>query len=340
MSDDQVQFGQVGTTFQISAYSSITFNDGLSPDFSGDFNVNEIPDDPTQAYLGNAIGWDYNFEVTDGTNTFTIAVFDHDANGNGQFDLGAEQGIFLAFIGGIPPLNTELTFGALGAGAFDDPTITLPETDFVPCFTSGTQLLSRDSTKSIEELKSGDQLLRCPDMEDTSEFATLLRIFRRRLSPVDLAANPKLRPIRIMAGSLGKGLPKDDLLVSRQHRMLVQSKIAERMFGQTEVLISAIKLTELPGIFVDNNVDSVEYYHLLFDKHEVIYAEGAPTESLFTGHEALNAISHEAREEILTIFPEISEQGYSPKPARFIPPGKLQKKLVARHSVNNKSLLQ
>jgi hypothetical protein len=139
-----------------------------------------------------------------------------------------------------------------------------------------------------------------------------------------------------MPGALGNGLPIRDLLVSRQHRMLIQSKIAERMFGTAEVLISAIKLTKLPGIFVEEGLQEVEYYHLLFDQHEVIYAQGAPTESLFTGPEALKAISPEARKEILMIFPEIAEENYEPSPARFIPEGKLQKALIARHLKNNK----
>ena len=101
----------------------------------------------------------------------------------------------------------------------------------------------------------------------------------------------------------------------------------------------SIKLIELPGIFVDETIESVEYFHLLFDRHEIIYAEGAPTESLFTGPEALKSLSPEAREEILTILPEVAKLDYSPEPARYIPPGKLQKQLVARHAKNNKPLL-
>ena len=121
--------------------------------------------------------------------------------------------------------------------------------------------------------------------------------------------------------------------------MSVRSKIAERMFGMYEVLVPSIKLIELPGIFVDETIESVEYFHLLFDRHEIIYAEGAPTESLFTGPEALKSLSPEAREEILTIFPEVAKLDYSPEPAGYIPPGKLQKQLVARHAKNNKPLL-
>jgi len=110
------------------------------------------------------------------------------------------------------------------------------------------------------------------------------------------------------------------------------------MFGQREVLIAAIRLTSLPGIFIESKQNEVEYFHLLFEKHEVIFAEGAPTESFFTGPEALASMSQEAKEEILTILPQINNSSYSPEPAFHIPCGKLQKRLVARHAKNHQPL--
>ena len=59
------------------------------------------------------------------------------------------------------------------------------------------------------------------------------------ITPTSEAINPKLKPIQITAGSLGRGLPTNDLIVSQQHRMLVHSSIAKRMFGKNEVLIAA-----------------------------------------------------------------------------------------------------
>ena len=41
------------------------------------------------------------------------------------------------------------------------------------------------------------------------------------------------------------------------------------MFGTSEALIAAIKLTALPGIYVDEEASEVEYFHILFDSHEV-----------------------------------------------------------------------
>lgn len=336
----QAQFGGVGTSFEISSFSMITITDGVDANtVEGDGVTNELPDDLTQTFSGNAIAWDYNYEVTDGVNTYTIGVFDYDSNGNSAFGGGGEQGFFLGFIGGVPPLNTPLTITALGDGAFTNPVVNLPASSFVPCFTGGTRIRTRNGDKLVEDLKPGDQISLYDDVSETREFATLVRVFRRKLTAAELEENPKLLPVRVTAGALGNGLPRRDLLVSRQHRMLVSSKIVERMFGVYEVLTPAITLTELPGIFVDPQAAGVEYYHLLFERHEVIYAEGAPTESLFTGPEVLKSISPDAREEILSIFPETAELEYEPKSARLIPARKLQKRLVARHAKNNKPVL-
>lgn len=204
-----------------------------------------------------------------------------------------------------------------------------------PCFASGTLIKTAHGWEAVETLVEGDVVV-----EYSGNALSVWKVLHRQFNARDLRANPKLRPVRISAGALGLGLPERDLLVSRQHRMLIKSKIAERMFGEREVLIPAIKLTALPGIFVDETVKEVGYFHLLFEKHEIIFAEGAPTESLFTGPEALKTVSPEAREEIISIFPEIADLAYSPEPARFIPSGKLQNKLLQRHTKNEKPLLK
>ena len=222
--------------------------------------------------------------------------------------------------------ETNHTTEVVGIIAFED--------GLIPCLTTGTLVAGSLGERPVEAFAVGDRVL-------TIEHGLrkIIWIGCRRYAPSDLEETPSLRPVRILKGALGNGLPKRDLLVSRQHRMLVRSKIAERMFGRSEVLVSAVKLTALPGIYVDEAVDCIEYYHFLFEQHELIYAEGAPTESLYTGPEALKALSDDARDEILTIFPEMAKLDYSSVPARHIPLGRLQKKLVARHARNRKPAL-
>ena len=95
----------------------------------------------------------------------------------------------------------------------------------------------------------------------------------------------------------------------------------------------------MDGIKIDEDIEEVEYFHILFDQHVVILSNGAWTESLFTGPEALKAVSSEARKEIETLFPEICDPDFSAETAYTFPKtGKLMKQLIARHKKNNKPL--
>ena len=204
----------------------------------------------------------------------------------------------------------------------------------VVCLAAGTLILTDRGEVAIEKLTAGD-MIKTMD----HGFQPVRWIGSRHLDRIDLAANPKLLPIRIAAGCLGENLPHRDLLVSPQHRILVRSKIAQRMFGTQEVLGAAKQFLRLDGFDIVQNAGEVTYYHLLFDQHEIIFAEGAPTESLFTGPVALESVGAEARDEILAIMPEIAEAGREIEGARMLLPGGLARRLASRHRQNRKLLL-
>ncbi|WP_120499848.1 Hint domain-containing protein [Roseovarius sp. EL26] len=210
----------------------------------------------------------------------------------------------------------------------------------IACFASGTCIHTNCGAVDVAQLQPGS-LVHCID-PPTQEITLrpLRRVLRTTVDLASLRKDPKLRPITISAGALGNQLPQRDLRVSRQHRMMVSSKIAQRMFGTHQALLPAIRLTALPGIYIDETPQSVDYFHLLFDQHEVIFAEGAPTESLFTGPEALKSFSTELREEILTLFPELTITDGAPRPALPLPSGKVSRQLIARHAKNQQPLLQ
>lgn len=158
------------------------------------------------------------------------------------------------------------------------------------------------------------------------------------LGAAQLAANPRLRPIRIRAGALGDGLPLTDLVVSPQHRVLVRSRIAQKMFGTDEVLVAAKQLCQLDGIDIAEDLDSVTYVHFLFDDHQIVFSNGAETESLFTGDVALNSVGPAALEEILTLFPQL-RSGVAPVPARVLASGRMGRKMATRHLQNRRALV-
>lgn len=200
-----------------------------------------------------------------------------------------------------------------------------------PCFVAGTRILTPQGPVAVEMLRPGDSVV------TRDHGAAVLRwVGQRRLSAIDLARAPKLYPVRIAAGALGEGVPERDLWVSPQHRVLLRSAIAQRMFGAPEVLLPAIRLVGQPGIGVVSDVVQVTYVHLLFDRHEIVYSDGAATESLFLGPEALKALDEAARAEILSLFPQVAG-GRLPERARHFVTGKPAQRLLARHVANRRA---
>jgi hypothetical protein len=329
MTDNLATYATVNGTFQINSYSQLTFEDGADGTvIDGDSVTNESPNDTTQTMNGDAILWDFTLTVTDGTTNYEIGVMDYDLDGDGSMDYPTgEQGYFLAFIGRVPPLSTTLTISAISNNG-----ASIPVSTVVPCFNRETLITTPSGPVAIDRLQVGDAVL---TLDHGAK--SILWIGSRELSPIDLMAFPNFRPIRVAAGALGLDLPERDLLVSPQHRMLLRSAIALRMFGSAEVFVPAKKLVGLPGITIDSDVRSVEYFHLLLDRHEVVFAEGAPTESLYTGPEALKGVGADARAEIVALFPDLEVGANAPVLARKTPEtGARIKQFVARHRKNQK----
>lgn len=177
------------------------------------------------------------------------------------------------------------------------------ETSYVPtdvmCFVRGTLLTTDFCQTAVEDLSVGDTVETLDDGPQTIRW-----IGTRTLDSIDLAHAPQLRPIKISAGCLGNGSPERDLYVSPQHRIFIASDIANRVFNSPEILVPAKKLLDLDGV---DQIDAarVEYFHILFDRHQLVIANGAVAESLYTGKGALKAMSREALYEIYTLFPEL-----------------------------------
>ena len=114
------------------------------------------------------------------------------------------------------------------------------------------------------------------------------------------------------------------------------------MTNEDEGLVAAKRFLQVDGIDVAQDVNTVTYVRSLFDRHQIIEAEGAQTESLFTGPEALKSVTAEARAEILAIFPELTEldHGRLPSSVRVILSGRKGRKLAQRHKANGKQLTE
>ncbi|MEM7271033.1 MAG: Hint domain-containing protein, partial [Pseudomonadota bacterium] len=85
--------------------------------------------------------------------------------------------------------------------------------------------------------------------------------------------------------------------------------------GEREVFASAHALLNDKSIRRAKGARRVEYIHLMFDNHQVIYANGAETESLHPGRHAIDGLGEATRRELFEIFPDLefirpSDGGY------------------------------
>lgn len=160
----------------------------------------------------------------------------------------------------------------------------------IPCFTPGARIDTDQGPVPVERLRPGHRV-RTLD----HGYQPVRWVGCHRLSVADLAAHPGLRPVVIRRCALGNARP---MLVSPQHGFLLG--------GQ---LIRAKHLAAVWGgriARVDQRVQAVTYVHFLCDRHEVVFAEGIATESLYPGTMALRAMGLAALAELLRLFPDLA----------------------------------
>jgi hypothetical protein len=134
--------------------------------------------------------------------------------------------------GGIQAINVNSISGQACTGLYQNAL-----QNFV-CFAAGTMVRTSEGDRRVDQIQIGD-------LDETLDNSA---------QPVrwggvkNVALTDKLGPVRKRAGALGANLPSSDLLVSQQHRILVSSKVVQRMFGTDEVLVSANSLIGMNGI--------------------------------------------------------------------------------------------
>ena len=177
------------------------------------------------------------------------------------------------------------------------------EQGIIFCFTPGALIDTPEGRRPVEDLAPGDLVTTRDHGPRPIRFMA-----RRQLDHAALTAAPHLKPVLIRKNALGDNLPDADIKVSPQHRMAISGWRAEALFGQQSVLVPAISLVNDRMIRVARGTKSIECIHILFDQHEIIFANGAPTESLFPGAEVVKGLDAAARAELFEIFPELKRR--------------------------------
>lgn len=188
-----------------------------------------------------------------------------------------------------------------------DTDVGLVTVNSVPCFVAGTLIETPDGRRPVHTLQAGDLVT------TRDNGAQPLRWIGRRL----VRAKGRFAPVRIAAGALGD---HETIMVSPQHRVLVQDVLAHLLFAEPEVLAAAKHLVNDSSVRIVEG-GYVEYVHILFDEHQIVCANGLLSESFLPGSQSQNLFEEEALAEITTLFPELDPEtgeGYGPAARRVL----------------------
>lgn len=200
----------------------------------------------------------------------------------------------LADLSTLSLTNTDDSAGGMsGTVTLDDGSVlTFSEIENIICFASGTRIITPRGARAIETLRPGDKVM------TRDHGLQPVRWIESRAVP----GRGRFAPVRFRAGSM-PGL-ETDLVVSPQHRMVFEGYRAEMLYGENEVFVAALHLVDARNVLREPR-DAVTYHHLMFDAHEVIYAEGAATESFHPGRLGVDSVAAPAREELFALFPHL-----------------------------------
>jgi hypothetical protein len=171
----------------------------------------------------------------------------------------------LSFLASAPGNDTVTLSATSGSGQTATGSIKLMD---LPCFVSGTQIATANGAVRVEDLSAGDRVI------TASGAIRPVRWIGHVTIDCDALRQPSSHyPVSIQAGAFGRNLPQRDLLLSAGHHVFTDGILVP-----VSALVNGITIARQP-------VSRVTYWHVELDTHDVILAEGLPTESyLDTGN--------------------------------------------------------
>jgi Hint domain len=142
------------------------------------------------------------------------------------------------------------------------------------CFLKGTKIETADGERPVEDLKVGDLL---PTMFGGLRPIQWIGRYPFKKSDPSKPWVKDALPIRIARSALAPNVPHADLYVTASHSLLLDGVLVP-----AEAVINGTTITRYEA----SEYDELEYFHVKLESHDVIYAEGAPVETLFTVSES------------------------------------------------------
>ncbi len=131
-----------------------------------------------------------------------------------------------------------------------------------PCYCRGARILTERGEIAVEDLAIGDLVITA-----SAELRPIVWIGYREIEVARHAFPVEILPVRVRKGAFGQGLPHRDLWLSPQHAVYLGG-----------VLIPIVQLANGASV-AQMRVETVSYFHVELESHDVLLAEGLPAES-------------------------------------------------------------
>lgn len=165
-------------------------------------------------------------------------------------------------------------------------------------FARGTRIALADGRQvPVEDLSPGDVVI-------TRDHGA--RPLRWR-GAVQLRAEGGFAPVVIQPGVMGN---PHALVVSPHHRLFLYRRAARALAGAADLLVQARHLVDGRAI-LRREGGFVEYFSLVFDAHEVIYAEGVPCESLMVCPSVVTRLPEGLAAPLREAFPGLVQRAHA-----------------------------
>ena len=223
---------------------------------------------PVTSGLDNAARYNVSYVDENGTTQSTVVSAYQTQTGD----------VFLKFPNGLKIQSVTVT--SIFDDGFTGITYGTSSNSTVVCFEAATLIDTPNGPVRADQLAVGQWV------DTLDNGAQPIRWLRHsRITPDSGAV------IRISAGALGACLPEHDLIVTRQHRLLVGGNGQLPHHFDDEYLVPAGALIDLPGIDAVQGNQLITLVHFAFDSHEIIKANGVCAESLLLGPMVLQGLS-------------------------------------------------
>jgi len=142
------------------------------------------------------------------------------------------------------------------------------------CFLKETKIRTADGERKIEDLAIGDLL---PTMFGGLRPIQWIGCYSFKKSDPSKPWVKDALPVRIARSGLAPNVPHADLYVTAGHSLLIEGVLAP-----AETLINGSTITRYEA----REYDALEFFHIKLESHDVIYAGGAPVETLLNVNES------------------------------------------------------